>query len=186
MSNAIDIDKICDTIWAWINSRNVVEKPHQKIIQDDPNRDRPEPPYVSYDFLTGFVEVGTRDNQSYDVGEDAVVVSGPRTFTMSIKAYGENAAQVMTNLHSSLELHSVQQLFQAANISKQTKGPVQKISVTLETGIEERYQMDVIFNASSILTEDQGEIRTVEITDAKVKDVTGADVQTINETITKP
>lgn len=187
MSNAIDLEVICDTIYAWVNSRKVVDK--QKIILEDQNVVRPKPPYVSYRFLTGPVKIGTQDDQVYDEVTDSVVISGPRNMTISLKAYGTqkvSSLQIMTNLQASLEMQSVQQLFQSQNMAVVEAGNVLEISSALETGIEDRAQMDVIFGVTSIVREEQGEIITVEIVDAVVKDVTGADVVEITDTITKP
>lgn len=187
MSNAVDLRIIQDTIYAWIASRKVV--PNQKIILEDQNVDRPKPPYVSYRFLTGPVKIGTRDDQVYDSATDSFLISGPRTISMSIKSYGTekvSALQLMTNLHGSLELNSVQQLFQSKNMAVHSLTNVLEISSVLETGIEDRAQMDIIFGVTSIQREDQGEISTVNIVGAKIKDVTGADVETINDSVTKP
>ena len=137
MSNAIDLAVVSDTIYAWINSRKLVDK--QKIILEDQNVDRPKPPYISYRFLTGPVKIGTQDDQVYDEVTDSFVISGPRNMTISVKAYGNqnvSALQIMTNLQSSLEMQSVQQLFQSKNMAVIQAGNVLEISTEIETGIE--------------------------------------------------
>jgi len=184
MSNAVDLAFIEDTIYSWISSRNIVD--NQKIFAEKPNIDRPIPPSITYDMLTLPAMIGSRDNISYSGTGDEMTVSGDRELTVSIKSYGEPAAQNISNLRESIELFSVQQIFQASNMAVRIVNPPSDISELLETGIEQRFNMDVIFGVTSIQTEDQGAVETVEIVDAEVKDATGATVQTINDTIEKP
>ncbi len=182
--SAIDFDTIKDTIYSWIASRGLVD--NQKIYEEDPNVDRPYPPSISYRMLTLPVKNGTTDNTSYSGSGDVMTISGDRLMTVSIKVYGDGASQLISDLCESLELFSVQQVFQSANIAVRNINAPQEISQEIETGIEERYNMDIIFGVTSIQSEDQGAIETVSIVNAKVKDVTGTEVQTLNDTIVKP
>ena len=182
--SAVDLNKICDTIYDWIASRNLVDK--QKIYLEDPNVDRPTPPSISYRFLTLPTKIGSRDDIEYSGSGDIMTVSGPRDFTMSLKVYGETSQQIVSDLKESLELFSVQQIFQAANLAVRNAGTPTDVSLELETGIEHRYSLDIVLGTMSIQSEDQGAIETVNIVDAKVKDVTGADKQTVNAIIDKP
>ena len=184
MSNVIDLDGIVDTLYSWISSRALYD--NQKIYIEKLNQIRPTPPSISYDMLTLPQKIGTRDDTSYSGVGDVMTISGPRTFTVTFKTYGEGAGQNLSNLYESIELHSVQQLFQAANLAVHGSQAPQDISQEVETGIEERFNMDIIFGITSIQSEDQGAVETINIVDAKVKDVTGATVQTINEQIQKP
>ena len=184
MSNAVDLDSILDTIYSWIASRNLVDD--QKIHIEDINIDRPLPPSISFRFLTLPSMVAGRDNAEYSGVDDNIIISGPRDLTISIKTHGVGAGQNASNLHNSLELDAVQQLFQASNIAVRVAETPQNISQELESGIEQQYNLDIIFGVTSIQTEDQGAIETINIVNAKVKDVTGATVQTVDETITKP
>ena len=189
MSNAVNIALLCDTTYAWINSRKVVDS--QSIILEDPNVRRPEKPYVSFRFLTGPAMVGTTDSRVNNDADDNVDVSGPRRISLSVKAYGRaiednEALQIMSNLHDSLQLREVTDLFNAKNMAVWGQAAPVDISAELETGIENRASMDVIFGVTSIQVEDGGAIETVIIKDAVLSDVDGTTVQTINETITKP
>jgi len=184
MSNATDLSSILDTVYSWISSRNLVDD--QKIYIEDPNVDRPLPPSISYRMLTLPSSTGSRDSSTYSEAKSLTVISGNRDLTISIKAYGENASQIISNLYNSFELESVQILFQAANMGVRVQNTPQDISQELETGIEERYNMDIIFGVSSIQEEDLGEIAVINIVDAKLKNEADEVVQTVNETITKP
>lgn len=184
MPNAVSESTIKDLIYSWIASRDLISS-DQRIYFEDQNIQRPRTPCISFAFLTGLIQVGGRDNSSYDNDESSFVVSGPRNISVSIKSYGEGAGQIMNNLHASLELFAVQQLFQAQNIAVREAGPVQKLSLLLETGIEERYGMDLSLGVSSIQAEDQGSIDIVNYS-GEVKDASGATLQTTDDTVTKP
>jgi len=184
MSNATDIDYILDSIYSWIASRSVVDS--QKIFKEDPNIDRPTPPSVSFRILSGPSVLGTSDTHKYDPAEGGDVVSGHRSVTISLKAYGEQSHQIMSNLQASLELISVREYFTTRNMAVWIVNPVLEISTVIETGIEDRHQLDITFGVSSIQTDDEGEITTINIKDATVVKEDGTVVDTINKTIDKP
>lgn len=184
--NAIDIDSICNTIWEWIDSLGLEGVSSQDIYLEDPNARRPDPPSVSYRFLTGPIKQGARDNRRYDVANDIWQTVGHRDITVSMKTYGKVAYQNAVNIQASVELQSVQDILQAGNIAVRSATTIQEVSQELESGIEERFSLDVIIGVSSCQEEDLGAIEEVVITDAKVRDPEGTEVETINETITKP
>lgn len=184
MSNAVDLNYVLETIYSWIASRRLVNNQH--VFLEDPNADRPSPPSISYRMLSGPTLLGTNDNHKYDVAEDADVVSGHRTMSISLKSYGDNAIQNMVNLQASLELFSVQQYFQTRNIAIWNIGAVIEISSTLDTGIEERGQMDLILGVSSIQVDNEGAIEHIVLKDATINDEVGEVAEVINETIDKP
>jgi len=182
MSTAIDLTGFLGTIFDWIASQNLVDK--NRIIEDRPNIDRPKPPYISYSILTGPGKVGSRDNITHETNA-TFRISGPRTITVSIKSYGEGSKQIMADLCDSTELQAVQQLFQLGNIAVWGIPLVADISAQLETGWEERSQLDMLMGATAIQDEDQGKIETVEYT-GDVKDQEGNTQVSVDDTVTIP
>jgi hypothetical protein len=187
MSNAVDIAKIHDTIYSWIASRSLVDNQH--IFLEDPNIDRPEPPSISYKIISGPSRVGSQDDIETILNPDDSTterVSGERLFTVSIKCYGPASLQDASNLYDSLELWTVQQLFQKNNIAYRTSDGVRDISLVIETGVEERHTFDLIIGATSIQTTDeQGEIDEIEMT-KKIDNEAGETVEESTDTIVKP
>jgi hypothetical protein len=159
-NNVLKISDIKESIYKWVASLKFVSI-NNNIVYEEQNQKRPVGDYVSYKIMTLPTKRGT-DSQIHISG-DNFKLSGHRTFTVSIKSYGKNAAQIITDLHSSLEMDSVRNIFRQYNIAIWEHGSPRDISAILETGFESRAFLDITFGTRSEITETLGHIANAEV-----------------------
>lgn len=184
MSNSIDIRAIEDALYEWIDD----ETPSKTlVIFDKPNRDRPplidHDSYVTINLITMPTKMGVMDDSIKTEGSQTeYMIGGQRRASMSIICFGEDADQIITDLHASTEKESVRKKLRAAGIAIWEELPAQDISAELETGFETRHQFDVILGIASNIIETRQVFDTVE-TKQIVPD-TESGIKEIDDTIT--
>lgn len=142
----VDIAGLKQGVFDWASA---AADPNQ-VIWDRPNIPRPRTEdylYATLSFLTGPVRVGGQD-AAFINDLDQMEVRGFRQLTISVIVYGNdkvNVLQLASDLQSSLHQPSVLQGLDASGLSVIEQGSVADISALLETGFEERAQLDVLF-----------------------------------------
>ena len=158
MVQSISLATVEDTIYDWIVSR---VKSTVTVIFEKENAPRPRTPYISINFITGPIKIG-HDEIRHDISDTYNHV-GQRELTASIKSYGTTYLQEMTDLQASLNLRSVHDLFRSKDISFLRAEDISDISTEIETGFENRANLDVTFGLRTNLSEDIGFIESVEV-----------------------
>lgn len=179
MSNSVDINAIKDAVYDWVNSLNLVSP--NNIVYEQLNADRPTTPYVSFKIISGPAKIGGRDNVAH-ITDTSFNIHGPRRATISIKTYGSESLQIATNINDSTELDSVRSILFGYNIAIWGTGGVSDISALLETGFEERAQMDMIFGLTSEQSDDKGAIETT-VYSGTIKKEDGSTAATPGDTV---
>ena len=116
--------------------------------EDQRNKNAPRP---STDYISMRVISGPRKEGSFDeVREDTGVfyLSGQRSFTVSVQAYGAAAMMEIQALQDYLESIDTLAAFNTIGIALTNDPDIQNLSEKLDTYIEDRFQMDLIFNTS--------------------------------------
>lgn len=130
-----------------------------------PNAPRPCAPYVGIRVLSPGVAFGwdciipVADAPGSPTG--LFTSAGPRSMLVSFESFGashEQAYGVMAALQAALQVCTVQQVLDAANMAVCDIGPIRDLSTLLLTSFEGRTQMDVTFGLTSELTVDAGYI----------------------------
>lgn len=137
----------------------ILEEP---VLQGAP---RPALPYMSFKITTPAYKTG--DDDARVVSGTTYNVGGQRRMTVSFHSYAvehEDAYNYMGLLQSSFETQSIQEVLRRAGVAVWVIGTVADLSQLLNTGYESRAQMDVTFGIAANITEDLGEIDTVEVT----------------------
>ena len=140
-----------DAIWSWAQE-NV--PPQCTVIWDKPNVPRPCEPYVTLNLTTVSVKTG-HDSWQYISGDD-FRIGGQRTLTLSVIAYGPNleeqmnqeiksAQQICTDLRDSLENPLVLEKLRKNGLAVHNEPTVQDISALLESGFQDRANVDITF-----------------------------------------
>lgn len=136
---SLDIHIINKALYDWLSDILDAE-----IIFDMPNIPRPKTPYVVIAFLGGTAKIGSSDIINY-ISEDNYSIEGQRTIAVSIKAVGKNAMQMLIDVQMSTEIPAYQELLRRAGLAFWNVGDVLDISELLETGYEERANIDITF-----------------------------------------
>ena len=176
---SFDLTIIQRAIHTWVSGETEL-----KTIWYNPNAPRPATPYALLSTLTGSVKTGFTDDLKY-VSGDTYSISGQRTLSFSIKVIGEGAVHAVSSLQSSLEKPTVLEALRASGLAVWDSGSVQSIPEILETGIEERANLDVLFGVLSSVTDEVGFIEEVEVEEAIYTTPSGSeiDVGPINITV---
>lgn len=157
MLSNVAVKTIKDGVYEWIKA--VVDC--MDVIEENPNAKRPKPPYASF-LINPFVKDGQDAITKTDESDTSFEISGQRHFTCSVKVYGENCQQLAFNLQSSLESPRILDMLSAAGLAVWNEPSCTDISAKLETGIERRMNLDVIFGFATTLAENLAIIETVE------------------------
>lgn len=153
----IDFTTIEDALWEWVSGQTELE-----TIWDKPNAPRPCTPFAMISHLSGPVKIGTVDDLRHNSG-DVFEVCGQRTLSYSISVIGKGAVGYVSDLQISLECPTVLSRLRAAGIAVWEQGEVQDTSTLLETGYEERANMDVVLGVAALKEDEVGELRSTEI-----------------------
>jgi hypothetical protein len=154
---AIDWETVERALWTWAS-----EEVELETIWDRPNAPRPETPYVLLGLLSAPIKHGSKDDLRGTGTEDEFEITGQRSVVYSVKVIGKNAIPYCTDLQISLEKPSVQEALRVAGLAVWNIGDVENIATLLETGFEERANMDVTFGISDTVAEAVGEVQNME------------------------
>lgn len=174
----IDLENIKSTIFSWLDGAVNLES--NKIIFSDQDAPRPEKPYMTVK-LQNFVALGHAQLSDVD-GNGLGTFIGDREFTVSLQTFGENAFQYLDTALSSLARPNAQTALDAGFLAFVDHLTTNDITDALESGHEERAQMDLLFRIASVSTEDVGLIEKVEAA-SEMKDETGTVRVSTNLTI---
>jgi len=155
---------------AWIDYCKAVLAPEitvciaeESVGQDSP---RPPKPYVTLKIIAGPGLI-TRDDElrfNEDSPEKIHDLVGQRSYTISMKAYGENFNDILNDISTYLDDDDKREILRdAAKIAVTNKGTVVDISGQLPTGFEKRASLDIFFNSSQNKETQVGIIEGVEI-----------------------
>lgn len=155
------------------------------VIWEKSDARRPQLPYVALNINTTSTLEG-QDNVVHDTS-DTYKISGQRSMIVSVKVhYAEDkdvdAIEMLTHLQSSLEDPLQQEALRASGIAVWIIGPATDISTELETGFENRIQMDVTFGMISSIDRDLGYIASTEVS-GDIDNADGTDALDITEEI---
>lgn len=150
------IKDIKEAIYEWIKAYVPCDI---QVIEANPNAKRPKTPYVTF-LLKSFVKVG-QDSIEFSSGT-SYKIGGQRRLTCSIVIYGDNCQQMAFDLQASLETITGLDMLRRAGLAVWNEPSIADISMELDTGIERRMNLDVIFGFGTSLVEDVGIIETVE------------------------
>lgn len=129
---------IKDALYTWFKKTSGLDS----VIWADQDGPRPARPYATLRLITGAVKLGGQDNLR--VNESGVFyLNGPREITVSINVMGVSALDILTTARDSLDDPSVIDDLEADGIAIIEDGSPQNITELLETGFEERAQMDL-------------------------------------------
>lgn len=162
-----NIKTIQKAIYDWITSELEMQ-----VVWETPNVPRPKTPHASLNFIAGPVKIG-HDGLKHLTGED-FEVRGQRTMTLNIQVHGPNAFEPMLGIHASMDNPVVLEALRKAGIAIWTEGAVSDVSLEVESGIEDRFSMDVIIGVASNITVQPGYIDKVEA-EGNVEDEEGGD-----------
>lgn len=146
-----------DALWDWA-SKSVPSG--VQVIWDKPNVQRPCEPYVTLNIVTVSVKTGQDSWEPYHNESSNVSywIGGQRKLLLSVIAYGPSAdkqsqgaagaCQIVTNLRDSLENPDTLGRLRSNGIAVFNEPTVVDISTMLQTGFQDRSNMDVVFGYS--------------------------------------
>jgi hypothetical protein len=150
---------------AWFDFAENNTEDEVTVIYEESSGPRPPRPYVTLKIIAGPSEkafdelrpIPADPNKKFDL-------TGIRQYTVSMKAFGEAAHDILSDLQLCLEApDSIEFFIRNEDIAVVSRGPVTDISALLETGFETRAVMDVIFNAVVSKVVDPSTIESTEI-----------------------
>lgn len=160
--------EIQDNIWTWAEANTPPDCP---VIWDKPNVPRPCEPYVTLNLIIPSLKTG-HDSWRYLSGDD-YCIGGQRTLTLSVIAYGPDikdqvpqgilsAQQIIMDLRDSLENPLVLLELRRNGLAVHNEPVVNDISALLETGFQDRANMDIVLGFAHNQTVPVGIIEKVE------------------------
>ena len=142
-------------------------------IWEDQDSLRPIPPYATLKIVSipsvGVDEIRQRQD------ETMVDIVGYRRISVSSQVLGPNAMEIISCARLALSKQRVRDELEKADLHFQTSSDPQDLSQLLETIIEPRAQMDIIFGTHFTDEEDLSSIDSVEIT-GTVDDITTSEI----------
>lgn len=115
------------------------------------DQDSPQPAaetFIGLKIIAGPNKVGSFDAVIFDTAADKFNVSGTRSFTLSVQAFGPGAFGAIYSLQDSLDNPDVLQTLQSLGISITNSPSVLDISQAIDTAMQKRFSMDLIFTAA--------------------------------------
>ena len=146
-------------------------------IWERPDSRRPPLPYIALNFVTPSLQPGGFDELRYDETADEFHTCGQRTAVVSVTTHycdtdDVESLNMASRLHAALGADEYLAILNAAGLAVWDQGGIIDISAELETGFENRHQIDVTLGLVSDLVTDPGVIETAEI-EATINEVTG-------------
>lgn len=136
------------------------------IIYGREDGHRPPKPYIVMELIAGGSTNGGFDDVRKKTTNNAdYYISGTRQYTLNLQAFGGDSMFLLDKIMTLLDKPNISESLQDANvdISIVNRGEITDISQLLETSIEARYSLDIIFNAAVNETVTIGTIGTVDI-----------------------
>lgn len=131
---------------------------------------RPDAPYTAFKFLTSLQKIGAVDEQIPATSSRAYKIRHFRQFTLSIQAFGRrdddeyiSAGAILSHVQNTLDVPTVAEVFRDIGLSLVSEGSVTDISQELDTEVEPRAVLDIIFNVCFETEDDPGVIESVAV-----------------------
>lgn len=148
-------------MYKWFELLDVVDK--NKIMRMEQNIPRPKTgTMIGYKRIAGPFKTGLTDNVEH-VSDSIFKTWGHREMTYSVQVYRQDAMQIAALIHDSIEVQAVRDLLRESFISIIDISSPSDISLKIETGFEERANVDIRLRAMSEWDIDKGVIETVGI-----------------------
>lgn len=148
-------------LYSWASARS-----GQTTIFAEQNGPRPALPYVT--VRVARVEHGGLANRRLSTPGNPDTHYRPVRLGVEVQCYGPGALTTAENLHNSLDLEAVQDLFSTSNFARATVESVLSVSTVVDTGFEERGAFDIVFHGVQEITEDLGAIEHVNVNGVEV------------------
>lgn len=129
-------------IYAWASARATATQAGTTVYWDNPNAPRPPNPSVRLKLIGGPFQVGLDELRDGGNSTDFLIV-GPRTITLSVNAYGDQARQLISDLLTSLSDPLTQATLDTGGVSSLKASAVRDLSQLLDTKFEQRFQIDI-------------------------------------------
>lgn len=137
------------------------DDPEVAVVFSQQGKPRPPRPYV--DITVDAIAQNGRDERSRTDSAGNRTVSGPRTATITVAAYGPGAIGIAEQVRSGLWLEGVHRRLRQQGVSFLQADPVQNGTVELETGFEERGIFTAFFAYRTAQVESVGWAQAVEV-----------------------
>lgn len=144
-------------IMTWLNGLSL----GGSIIWLDQNFPRPSIPYI-----------GLRIQEIRNIHHDFIdkpdtdgvaTTNGDREIVLNVETFGETSLDIINTIRNSLEKYSVNAALADNGLSFKEADNVIDLSELLDTKIEKRYRLNIVFHARNIDTDNIGLIETVEV-----------------------
>lgn len=93
-----------------------------------------------------------------------LILCGPREFTLGLYAFGDGCLNNLEKLRTSLQKPTVKEAFNLNKLVYVRHFGINNVTEVINTGFEERANMDVLFRTVSSVADDIGIIEHVEMT----------------------
>lgn len=128
------------------------------VILSDQHDPRPNPPYVAFDLLTGFVKQGTADEIRWNSNDSAWDLIGRRNITVSFKATGTSldgsyqsrvrSSDLLADIQWSLDKPATVEDFKANDLGIVDEAAIQDISEVENNLFVPKHVLDIIFSTT--------------------------------------
>jgi hypothetical protein len=161
-SSSIEWSSIKIALVRWAKENSGINKKGRHIWANSKGA-QPDLPYVTLKITSGPTKLGTTDELRYNQTTQKFETTGLRQFTLEVNSYGKDSLDIMTRLQLSIEQPEVVEFFRVHNMAVSHNNPViLDVGSLLETVIEERHSMELLFSTSYILETSENYIETVE------------------------
>ncbi len=141
---------IKDNIFDWVNENALIEPSPEldarKIIWADQSAPQPpEAPYITLKIISGPNEAGNVDELEFDEANDKCFLNGIRSFTLNLQVLGTGSLDIISRLQASLNFPEVSEFFRSKDMTVFDNSGITDVTATLDTVIERRHAIDVMF-----------------------------------------
>lgn len=174
MSATTDVTRVKRALRKWLSLALVGTAAEDRVIFGQQGKPRMERPYCDV-TLSSVASRGRDERRTHDnAGERHVV--GPRVVMATVQLFGPDAMGLGEQARAGLYLEAVRALLHIEAVSFMEADPVQNITTSIETEIEERAVFAARFAYASDQTETVGWIEHVEV-EAVLEDEAGTTVE---------
>lgn len=169
-SNKLQIENVKLAVYKWLEFLDLV--PKNQIVRMEQNVPRPKAgTYIGFSLISGPLKTGFNDNQEYVSASTSTFKTwGQREFTFDIQVFRENALQYAAYIADSHEVQEVRDKLREYNIAIIDISPPSSIDELIQTGYEDRANIDVRLRAMSDWDQDLGSIDTLQTTGTLTSD----------------
>ncbi len=170
----MNIETIQAAVFSWANAALNADPaaPTTTVYWDEPEAPKPAAPALRLNLIAGPTMFGLDELRSVAGDADAFEIVGPRSFMLSVTAFGSTAFQLIADLQTSISDPTQMQVLEAANVAVLSTSSPRDVTVPLETKFETRAQIDVTLLATEDKVVTPGVIGKVAI-DSTVGSETG-------------